>query len=190
MRGRGQRAGVHPATGLNTDKNATNFYVSTDYLPGTTTGVSAADRTSTVKAFCDPTNPPASFSKPGHMVPLCARKGGVLERPGHTESTYDLCKLSGCQQRVGVLAEMMHEDGTMYRKTDSLAFAKEHGFPMVTVEQLIAYRKANEAPEPVAPRTSKPGGITLEAESSLEVQAVQGKCALKVFSVAPGGDSP
>merc|ERR1719428_2501943 len=136
--GRLEHFGLHPATGNNTDSNSTNFYVATDFLPGTTTGVSAADRCATARAFCDMTNPPESFSKPGHLFPLCARAGGVLERPGHTESTYDLCRLAGCKEYVGILAEMMHEDGTMYRKADSLAFSKEHNLPMVTM-----YRKAD-----------------------------------------------
>mmetsp|Transcript_4975 Transcript_4975/g.18623 ORF Transcript_4975/g.18623 Transcript_4975/m.18623 type:complete len:252 (-) Transcript_4975:64-819(-) len=132
--------GLHPATQRNTDANATNFYVSTDFLPGTTTGCSAADRASTARAFCDLTNPPESFSKPGHLFPLCSRLGGVLERPGHTESTYDLCRLAGIT-RVGLLAELMHDDGTMYRRADSLEFARKHGIPMISVDQLIEYRK-------------------------------------------------
>merc|ERR1719420_1781488 len=136
--------GLHPATERNSDVNQTNFYVSTDFLPGTTTGVSAADRAATVRAMCDETNPPEAFSKPGHMFPLCARPGGVLERPGHTESTYDMCRLSGCQL-VGCLAELMHDDGTMYRRDDSLEFARRHGIPMIIVPQLIEYRKRQHA---------------------------------------------
>merc|ERR1711879_672323 len=72
--------GLHPATKNNSDVNQTNFYVSTDFLPGTTTGVSGADRAATVKAMCDLSNPPEAFSKPGHIFPLCARAGGVIER--------------------------------------------------------------------------------------------------------------
>merc|ERR1719262_1879779 len=114
--------GLHPATTKNTDSNGTNFYVSTDYLPGTTTGVSAADRAATARALCDLSLPAEAFSKPGHLFPLCARPGGVLERPGHTESTYDLCRLCGLT-RVGCLAELMHDNGTMFRKDDAFAFA-------------------------------------------------------------------
>jgi len=135
-----ERFGLHPATQRNTDINQTNFYVSTDYLPGTTTGCSAADRTTTSRAFCDLSNSAEDFSKPGHMFPLCARLGGVLERPGHTESTYDLCRLAGLT-RVGLLAELMHDDGTMYRRADSLEFARKHGIPMISVTQLIEYRR-------------------------------------------------
>lgn len=181
--------GLHPATGNNTDPNGTNFFVSTDYLPGTTTGVSAADRTATVKAFCNRNEPAENFSKPGHMFPLCARKGGVMERPGHTESTYDLCRFAGCSEYVGILAEMMHDDGTMYRKKDSLAFAKEHGLPMVTVEQLIEHSKTINA-QVLKEKGPILGNIKLEAECSIEVRDVAGKCALTVFSVPPGGKSP
>lgn len=136
--------GLHPATTANTDKNATNFYVSTDFLPGTTTGVSAADRAATCRAFCDRANPASSFSKPGHIFPLCAREGGVIERGGHTEATFDLCRLSGVEH-VGILAEMMHDDGTMYRSADSRRFAEQHGLLMITVDDLKAYRIAMEA---------------------------------------------
>jgi len=145
--------GLHPATTSNTDSNQTNFYVSTDYLPGTTTGVSAADRATTARALCDLSQPAKAFSKPGHMFPLCARPGGVLERTGHTESTWDLCRLAG-KVPVGILAEMMHDDGTMYRRDDSLAFAERHGIPMITVEQLVAYRKKHPLTGLVPPAAS------------------------------------
>lgn len=142
--------GLHPATGQNTDKNATNFYVSTDFLPTTTTGVSAADRAETARALCDLSHRPEAFSKPGHLFPLCSRPGGVLERPGHTESTYDMCRISG-HKPVGILAELMHDDGTMYRSQDSLEFSRRHGIPIITVQQIIDYRRRHELaalPEP------------------------------------------
>jgi len=137
--------GLHPATKRNTDANDTNFYVATDYLVGTTTGVSAADRAATCNAFCDDSLPAEAFSKPGHMFPLCARPGGVLERGGHTESTYDLCKLSGLKP-IGCLGELMHDDGTMYRLEDSLEFGRKHNILMITTEQLIEYRKRHDPP--------------------------------------------
>jgi len=147
--------GLHPATGVNTDANATNFYVATDYLPGTSTGVSAADRAVTARALCDLSLPAESFSKPGHLFPLCARPGGVIERPGHTESTFDLCRISG-MTHVGLLAELMHDDGTMYRRDDSLEFSRKHGIPIITVQQIIDHRqrmasaKAGAPAQPVA----------------------------------------
>lgn len=135
-----EKFGLHPATSTNTDANGTNFYVSTDFLPGTSTGVSAADRAATARALCDTSLPAEAFSKPGHLFPLCARLGGVLERPGHTESTFDLCRLSGLKP-VGLLAELMHDDGTMFRRNDSLEFGRKHNIPVITVPQLIEYRR-------------------------------------------------
>eukprot|EP00441_Pelagodinium_beii_P024292 CAMPEP_0197656164 /NCGR_PEP_ID=MMETSP1338-20131121/40594_1 /TAXON_ID=43686 ORGANISM="Pelagodinium beii, Strain RCC1491" /NCGR_SAMPLE_ID=MMETSP1338 /ASSEMBLY_ACC=CAM_ASM_000754 /LENGTH=230 /DNA_ID=CAMNT_0043232025 /DNA_START=37 /DNA_END=729 /DNA_ORIENTATION=- len=144
-----EKFGLHPATGKNTDANATNFYVSTDFLPGTSTGVSAADRAATAQAFCNLSNKAEDFSKPGHLFPLCAREGGVIERPGHTESTFDFCRLAGTIP-VGLLAEMMHDNGTMYRRSDSLEFSARHKIPMVTVQQIIDYRKENGTRAPLA----------------------------------------
>lgn len=138
--------GLHPATSSNTDVNQTNFYVSTDFIPGTSTGVSAADRALTARALCDAGNPAEAFSKPGHIFPLCSRSNGVLEREGHTESTFDMCRLADVEL-VGVLAELMHDDGTMFRRQDSLDFAHKHGIPMITVAQIIEERR-RRMPEP------------------------------------------
>lgn len=173
--------GLHPATGNNTDANSTNFYVSTDFLPGTTTGVSAADRATTARALCDLSHPAEAFSKPGHLFPLCTRPGGVLERPGHTESTYDLCRLSGLTC-VGLLAELMHDDGTMFRRDDSLEFAQKHGIPIITVPQLIEYRRRHtlsstpvdaEATQPfvAAPTAAAPQAARLRPESTSSRQS-------------------
>lgn len=147
--------GLHKATERNTDVNETNFYVSTDFIPGTSTGVSAADRAATARALCDLSRKAEEFSKPGHMFPLCPRPGGVIERPGHTESTFDLCRLAGCAP-VGILAEMMHDDGTMYRREDSVEFSNKHRIPMITTEQIIDYRKRLESVE-VAGSTTTSG---------------------------------
>jgi len=144
--------GLHPATHSNTDVNQTNFYVSTDFIPGTSTGVSAADRVATCRALCDIRHSPDAFSKPGHIFPLCTRPGGVLEREGHTESTFDMCRLAGVEL-VGVLAECMHSDGTMFRRQDSLDFARKHGIPMIMVSQIIEERK-RRMPEPCPPSVS------------------------------------
>jgi len=144
--------GLHPATHSNTDVNQTNFYVSTDFIPGTSTGVSAADRVATCRALCDIENSADAFSKPGHIFPLCTRPGGVLEREGHTESTFDMCRLAGVEP-VGVLAEMMHDDGTMFRRQDSLDFARKHGIPMIMVSQIIEERR-RRMPEPCPPSVS------------------------------------
>jgi 3,4-dihydroxy 2-butanone 4-phosphate synthase/GTP cyclohydrolase II len=127
--------GLYPAARSNSDKNATNFYVATDYLPTTTTGVSARDRVETVKAMCRADSRAEDFSKPGHMFPLCPRTGGVLERGGHTESAYDLCRLAG-KTNVSVIGELMRQDGEMMRFEDSKALAEKHGLPMISVAEL------------------------------------------------------
>lgn len=143
-----EHIGLYPAAHDNTDKNATNFYVATDYLPTTTTGVSASDRCETVRAFCREDSQASDFSKPGHMFPLCPRPGGVLERGGHTESAYDLCRLAG-KQRVAAIGELMREDGEMLRLRECLDFSKKHNIPLITVEELRAWVKEHGA-EPVA----------------------------------------
>jgi len=130
-----EKFGLYPATKSNTDKNATNFYVATDYLPTTTTGVSARDRCETVRAFCRDESTAEDFSKPGHMFPLCPRAGGVLERGGHTESAYDLCRLAG-KQTVSAIGELMREDGEMMRLDDCIEFSKKHHIPLITVDEL------------------------------------------------------
>lgn len=134
--------GLHPATTKNTDPNGTNFYVSTDFLPGTTTGVSAADRVATIRAMCDVgKNTSDMFSKPGHMFPLCANPDGVLARAGHTESTFDFCRLAEeIRFPVGALAELMGEDGEMLRAAESRAFSEKYNIPMVYVADIKAYR--------------------------------------------------
>lgn len=139
-----EKFGLYPAARDNTDKNATNFYVATDYLPTTTTGVSARDRCETVLAFCREESRAEDFSKPGHMFPLCPRPGGILERGGHTESSYDLCRLAG-RKTVSAIGELMREDGEMMRLEDSLAFSREHSIPLITVDELREWIKAHGA---------------------------------------------
>jgi len=143
-----ERFGLYPAARDNTDKNATNFYVATDYLPTTTTGVSARDRVETVRAFCRPESCAEDFSKPGHMFPLCPRPGGVLERGGHTESCYDLCRLAG-KQTVGTIGELMRENGEMMRLDECLLFSKTHNIPLITVEELRQWIREH-GPNPVS----------------------------------------
>lgn len=179
-----EKAGLHPAAPLgNTDKNGTNFYVSTDFLPRTTTGVSAKDRCETVLAFCDSDGIVASdFSKPGHIFPLCARPNGLRERDGHTESAYDLCRLANLET-VSIIGEMMHDDGTMMRLSDSRAFAKEHRIHLITVPQLKAYaeRHLGEVQIPDHIRSS----VLFQSACKIKVEGVDEACSLSVFRV-PG----
>ena len=123
----------------NTSLHETPFTVSIDYMHGTTTGVSAADRSVTVKALVDPKAQAQDFARPGHIFPLRAMEGGVLRRAGHTEAVVDLCKLSGLIP-VGVLCEILAEDGTMARVPQLLKIAEKFNLKIITVRALIEYR--------------------------------------------------
>lgn len=125
------------------DPRGTAFTVSVDLKAGTTTGISAADRTLTVRALADPATDPAELSRPGHVFPLQARAGGVLERRGHTEAAVDLCRLAGLQP-AGVLSEVMNDDGTVARGASLRAFAQEHGLALLSVGDLARYRRRTE----------------------------------------------
>lgn len=126
----------------NTDNHCTAFTVSIDYKD-TTTGISAYERGITARMVADDNAKPSDFRRPGHMFPLLAKKGGVLERNGHTEATVDLCRLAGLKP-VGLCCEIMKEDGTMARTPDILEFAKEHQLKCGRIADLIQYRKEHE----------------------------------------------
>ncbi|HSH73510.1 MAG TPA: 3,4-dihydroxy-2-butanone-4-phosphate synthase [Methylophilaceae bacterium] len=129
----------------NTESYRTAFTVSVDYLHGTSTGISAADRALTLNALADPKSLAADFARPGHIFPLRCRKGGVLERPGHTEAAHDLAALAGLQP-VGVLCEVVNDDGTMARRPELFAFAKQHGLAIISIADLIVYRQQEGVP--------------------------------------------
>ena len=122
----------------NTDNHQTAFTVSIDHV-STTTGISAVERSATALAVADPSSRPEDFRRPGHMVPLEAREGGVLKRTGHTEATVDLCRLAGLEP-VGLCCEIMRDDGTMMRMEELSAFAKKHGLSMVSVADIVSHR--------------------------------------------------
>ena len=126
----------------NTDNHQTAFTVSIDGI-GTTTGISAVERSMTALACARDDAKPSDFRRPGHMFPLEAREGGVLRRAGHTEATVDLCRLAGLRE-VGLCCEIMRDDGTMARLDDVTAFARRHGLKMMTIADLIAYRRRND----------------------------------------------
>lgn len=130
----------------NTEYHKTAFTVSVDYLPGTTTGISAADRAATVLALMDPAATPEDFARPGHIFPLRAHPQGVRGRPGHTEAAVDLARLAG-MAASGVICEVANDDGTMARLPELIAFAELHQLPLVTIEDLIAHveRRAENA---------------------------------------------
>ncbi|TAU84033.1 3,4-dihydroxy-2-butanone-4-phosphate synthase [Rhizobium leguminosarum] len=122
----------------NTESHKTAFTVSVDYLKGTTTGISAADRAATVSALVDDHAKPADFARPGHIFPLRANPRGVLGRPGHTEAAVDLARLAG-RIPAGVICEVANDDGTMSRLPELTLFAERHNLPLVTIEDLVAY---------------------------------------------------
>lgn len=126
----------------NTDNHQTAFTVSIDAVE-TTTGISALERSMTALKCVDGNAGPSDFRRPGHMFPLEAREGGVLKRAGHTEATVDLCRLAGLKE-VGLCCEIMKDDGTMARLDDVFAFAAAHNLKVMSIADLIAYRRKNE----------------------------------------------
>lgn len=126
----------------NTDNHQTAFTVSIDAV-STTTGISAAERSMTALACVRDGAKPSDFRRPGHMFPLRAREGGVLRRAGHTEATVDLCRLAGLKE-AGLCCEIMKDDGTMARMDDVRAFAQRHGLKLMTIADLISYRRKND----------------------------------------------
>ncbi len=133
-----------PMVNSNTDIHKTAFTVSIDLTGhGCTTGISASDRAKTVQAIINPDTKPEDFSRPGHIFPLRARKGGVLRRAGHTEATIDLARLAGFEP-AGVLVEILNEDGTMARMPQLMEIAKKFDMKIISIEDLIAYRMSKE----------------------------------------------
>jgi len=138
-----QNLQLHPMVDNNTALHGTRFTVSVDAVKGTTTGISAADRAITVKTLADPNALPEDLGRPGHIFPIQSVSGGVLKRAGHTETSVDLARLAGLNP-VGMLCEIMDDDGTMARVPRLARFAEEHGLKFITVRDLIAYRRRTE----------------------------------------------
>ena len=128
-----------PMTAVNEDRKGTAFTVSVDAREGISTGISAADRAHTIRLLADGSTGAAQLSRPGHVFPLRARPGGVLERPGHTEAAVDLAGLAGLTP-VGVLVEVVNDDGSMARLPELRVFAARHGLALISIADLIAYR--------------------------------------------------
>jgi 3,4-dihydroxy 2-butanone 4-phosphate synthase / GTP cyclohydrolase II len=126
-----------------TDPQRTAFTISVDVRDGTTTGISAADRAATIRAMIDPATRPEDLARPGHVFPLRYREGGVLKRAGHTEAAVDLARLAELYP-AGVLCEIVNEDGTMARLPDLVRFAKQHGLKLISIADLIEYRRKRE----------------------------------------------
>lgn len=127
----------------NTEFHKTAFTVSVDYIPGTTTGISASDRAKTVRALISSDAKPDDFARPGHIFPLRANPLGVLGRTGHTEAAVDLCRLAG-KFPSGTICEVANDDGTMARLPQLKVFAARHGLPLVTIKDLVDYLSERE----------------------------------------------
>jgi 3,4-dihydroxy 2-butanone 4-phosphate synthase / GTP cyclohydrolase II len=153
------------------DPRGTAFTISVDLRNGTSTGVSASDRAATIRALADPGAEPNDLTRPGHVFPLRSRPGGVLERPGHTESAVDLCVLAGLQP-IGVLAEVTNDDGTMARRPDLVEFAARHNIVILTVDDIVRHRQA---------------GTTLLRQASSRVPTRHGEFTAVAFQSTDGG---
>ncbi len=139
---RADALGLRQMAHHNSDAHGTAFTVSVDHC-GTTTGISAGDRSRTIMALCDPAARAEHFRRPGHIFPLTAKPGGVLERPGHTEAAVDLAKLCGAIP-AGVICEIINRDGTMARLPQLAALAQVHGLKLISIQDLIRYRKRHD----------------------------------------------
>jgi 3,4-dihydroxy 2-butanone 4-phosphate synthase/GTP cyclohydrolase II len=137
------RLELPPMYHTNQDRRGTAYTVTVDAREGVSTGISAADRAHTIRLLANPTTGPADLARPGHVVPLRAKAGGVLRRPGHTEAAVDLAQLAGLRP-AGVLCEMVNDDGTMMRLPDLERFSAEHHLTLISIEDLIAHRRRHE----------------------------------------------
>jgi 3,4-dihydroxy 2-butanone 4-phosphate synthase / GTP cyclohydrolase II len=137
------RLDLPPMVHTNQDRLGTAYAVTVDAREGITTGISAADRAHTIRLLADPTTRPVDLARPGHVVPLRARAGGVLRRAGHTEAAVDLTRLAGLRP-AGVICELVNDDGTMMRVPDHERFCAEHGLTLISIADLIGYRRRTE----------------------------------------------
>jgi len=146
---RADRLGLPLMVADNRDPRRTAYTVTVDAAEGVTTGISAADRALTVRTLAQEGSVPSDFNRPGHVVPLRARHGGVLVRGGHTEAAVDLCRLAGLAP-VGAIGELVHDDGSMMRLPEVLELGAENNLPVVTIAALIAWRQLNDRVERLA----------------------------------------
>lgn len=135
-----QQLDLPPMVTENTSVNKTVFTVTIEAAKGVSTGVSATDRVTTIRAAVADNAKPSDLSRPGHIFPLRAMTGGVLKRRGHTEASVDLARLAG-YKAAGVICEITNDDGSMARAPEIVTFAQKFGFPVVTIEDLVAYRQ-------------------------------------------------
>ena len=138
-----QQLGIERMVLNNRESHSTDFQISVDAAKGITTGISAADRAKTIQALANPTSIPKDLVQPGHIFPLRAKSGGVLQRAGHTEAAVDLAQLANCRS-IGVICEIMSEDGSMARLPELRKFAKKHKLKLCSIAQLIEFRRKRE----------------------------------------------
>ena len=138
-----QQLGIERMVLNNRESHSTDFQISVDAAKGITTGISAADRAKTIQALANPTSVPKDLVQPGHIFPLRAKSGGVLQRAGHTEAAVDLAQLANCRP-IGVICEIMSEDGSMARLPELRKFAKKHKLKLCSIAQLIEFRRKRE----------------------------------------------
>ncbi|WP_263984915.1 GTP cyclohydrolase II [Streptomyces sp. HPF1205] len=156
----------------NTESMRTAFTVSVDAgaAHGVSTGISAADRATTIRLLTEPGSRPADFVRPGHVFPLRARPGGVLERPGHTEAGVDLARLAGLRPAAAIV-EIAREDGTMARLPDLVVFARKHGLAIISIADLVAHRRSAEAP--VVLRPAEEPAVRRSAEAPTDLRPTE-----------------
>ena len=155
-----KRLNLNAMVAENDSAHTTAFTVTVDFKHGTTTGISAEDRTLTVRNLANPNVGAADFTRPGHIFPLVAREGGVLMRSGHTEAAVDLCRLASLPP-IGVICELVNDDGTVMRGPQVASFAETHGLKQVSVADLIAYRQRKDK--------------LIELENSFVIETAYGK---------------
>ena len=160
------RLALPPMVAVNEDSKGTAYTVSVDARHGVGTGISAADRATTARVLADPASTAADLTRPGHMFPLRAKDGGVLERAGHTEAAVDLCRLAGLPP-VAVIAEVVDDDGTMTLLPGLRALADEAGLPLVSIADLAAYRRRHEGAAHVLARAADRPRVERVATTSL-----------------------
>lgn len=138
-----RRLGINPMASENRESHQTDFAISVDAAEGITTGISAYDRAETIRILGDPGAHPDSLVQPGHVFPLRARPGGVLQRAGHTEAAVDLAQLAGLNP-AGVICEILNEDGTLARLPDLIEYKKKHDLKLISIADLIEYRHKSD----------------------------------------------
>lgn len=182
---RADALGLSPMVGINQDAKGTAFTITCDAAEGITTGISAADRALTTRLLADPATAPAQLSRPGHIFPLRAAAGGVLQRRGHTEAAVDLCRAAGLEP-AGVIGEITKDDGEMMRLDDLRVFAAEHDLPLISIDDLARWRRVNdeiELTDPIKLPTAF-GDFTARAATA------EGNEHMVLSHEGPGGSVP